>query len=67
MPISARFTRIDYDREIAMVAFGDDSGAERLLGKKLGFQTNQHPGAEQEIELIISLDKKAETRLLGQI
>lgn len=28
----ARFTQIDYDREIALVAFDDDPGAERLLG-----------------------------------
>ena len=115
----ARFTQIDYDREIALVAFGGDSGAQRILGvarimgdpdgkkgefavvvgdpwhgkgigssllqnclsiaqrmgfqkvwgavlpenqsmralgKKLGFQINQHPGAEKEFELVISLD-----------
>ncbi len=126
----ARFTQIDYDREVALVAFGDDSGAERILGvarimgdpdgkkgefavvvgdpwhgkgigsyllqnclsiaqrmgfqkvwgvvlpenrsmralgKKLGFQINQDPGAEKEFELVISLDKKTETRLVGQI
>jgi acetyltransferase len=28
----ARFTQIDYDREIALVAFDDDPGAERMLG-----------------------------------
>jgi acetyltransferase len=26
------FTQIDYDREIALVAFDDDSGEERMLG-----------------------------------
>jgi hypothetical protein len=28
----------------------------RALNKKLGFQMNQYPGAEQEIERVISLD-----------
>jgi len=28
----ARFTQIDYDREIALVAFDDDPGAKRMLG-----------------------------------
>jgi acetyltransferase len=30
--VSARFTQIDYDREIAMVAFDQDSASENILG-----------------------------------
>jgi acetyltransferase len=49
-----RFTQIDYDREIALVALDDDPATDRMLemGKRLGFHMKKNPDSK-EYELVV--------------